>query len=122
MARLAALALAAVVLAGAHAARADVVAPSTDDCTVDKQCKDGQSCPTLGGIIDADCAKDMATKGLALKCQQQKATVARAVYCPQAKSRCGKSSVAPEPAGGVAPTLLVLGLVAVALRRARSRR
>jgi len=121
-----ALAAALALALAASPAAADVAPNSAappDDCTTDKQCKDGATCPTLGGEIDKDCAKDMADKGFVLKCQQQKATVARAVYCPAAKKGCGKSSVAPASAEPFAWGLAVSALAAAAaLRRARSRR
>lgn len=129
-ASLAAVAVLAVLASVAAPARADVPPgppPGTDDCTVDKQCKDGATCPTLGGEVDKDCAAEMAKKGFAQKCMQNKATVGKAVFCPgAAKKGCGKSSVAPLSAGNGEGTL-ALGLAATALavaglRRARSRR
>jgi len=113
-------------------ARADVPPgppPAADDCTVDKQCKDGQTCPTLGGQVDQDCAAGMAKNGLVQKCVQNKATIGKAVFCPgaAAKKGCGKSSVAPtdtrDTSGGTTALGLTLAALAVAgLRRARSRR
>jgi hypothetical protein len=111
----------------AQPARADLPPgppPPADDCTLDKQCKDGQTCPTLGGEVDKDCAAGMAKSGLALNCVQKRATVGKAVYCPAAKKGCGKSSVAPLETGGgtTALGLIAAGLAVAALRRARSRR
>ncbi len=125
-------ALLATLVLVASGARADVVPPGppADDCTVDKQCsKDGQTCPTLGGEVDKDCAAGMAKSGLALKCVQNKATAGKAVFCPAStgKKGCGKSSIAPYEGGegrdGVAAFgLIAAGLAVAALRRARSRR
>jgi hypothetical protein len=112
-------------------ARADVppgppVSPN-DDCTVEKQCKDGKTCPTLGGDVDKDCAADMAKSGLVQKCVQRRGTIGKAVFCPGpgAKKGCAKSSVAPTGTSGEGTTalgLIAAGLVVAGLRRARSRR
>jgi hypothetical protein len=127
LARMAAFLFAAVL--GVFALAADVrpgppPSPSKDDCTVDKQCKDGAVCPTLGGTIDKDCADDKAKKSMVLKCQSSNPSVGKAVYCPSSKAACGKSSVA---GGGSEDATFVFALGATllaggALRRARSRR
>jgi hypothetical protein len=106
---------------------ADVPSPSPQvqaDCTLDKQCKDGAVCPTLGGAIDADCAADKAQRKMVLKCQTPNPSVGKAIYCPAAKSGCGKSSVASSNMsdGRVAIAVGAMFLAGVALRRARSRR
>jgi hypothetical protein len=119
MARRRALLSFVLFAAVAAPARADVP-PEPDDCSLEKQCKDGATCPTLGGEIDAACAAEKTKAGMTLKCQQKKAGVAKAVYCKEAKKGCLKSSVASAP--GDAGGLVAFAALGVALLQRRSRR
>ena len=107
-----------LVVAGFAAPAFADLPPAADDCTLEKQCKDGATCPALGGVIDADCAAQMGKSGMALKCQQEKAGVAKAVYCKQGKRGCFKSTVASSR-GDSEWILAFAALAALGYRRCR---